>query len=276
MIGPSNIRRFSVEVDGGRVSGLRWGEGEPELVFLHGGGQNAHAWDRLLSMQTWSAVALDLPGHGQSSWFTRPRYLPIPLAERVAHASSALGLMPAAVVGMSLGGLAALELARIEGFSMTSLVVVDASPGNTPARSGSYLNLMGRDRFESLEDMAGYVAEALDVPETESLRDGLRRNARTTSDGTWTWLADTRELTGRSSRSDDLFAAMPDVWNAVEAVRCPALIVKASRSSVVSVDDLDRYGRNPAFSAHVLDCGHRIQAECPRELAALIQRTLAR
>ena len=33
--------------DGGTrtVSALRWGSGEPELVLVHGGAQNAHTWD---------------------------------------------------------------------------------------------------------------------------------------------------------------------------------------------------------------------------------------
>jgi pimeloyl-ACP methyl ester carboxylesterase len=33
--------------DGGSrtVSALRWGSGDPELVLVHGGAQNAHTWD---------------------------------------------------------------------------------------------------------------------------------------------------------------------------------------------------------------------------------------
>lgn len=183
-----------------------------------------------------------------------------------------MGLAPAAVVGISLGGLTSLELARRDDFAMTCLVVVDASPGNTPERSGPYLNLLGKDWFETFDDMVDYLADALEIPANESLRAGLKRNARRCTDGSWTWLADTRELSsGPHSRSEDLFASMPSVWEAVAAVSCPALIVKAAHSSVVSFDDLDRYRRNPVFSAHVLDCGHRVQTEVPDKLAELIR-----
>ena len=44
--GPPTVRRESVEVGPDRrLSALVWGDAEPELVFLHGGAQNAHTWD---------------------------------------------------------------------------------------------------------------------------------------------------------------------------------------------------------------------------------------
>ena len=44
--GPPAVRRVSVDIDQGRrVSALQWGTSSPELVLLHGGGQNAHTWD---------------------------------------------------------------------------------------------------------------------------------------------------------------------------------------------------------------------------------------
>src|SRR4051812_28099751 len=51
--GPPVVRRVSVELEPGRhLSGLVWGNGQPELVLIHGGAQNAHTWDTV-------AMALD-------------------------------------------------------------------------------------------------------------------------------------------------------------------------------------------------------------------------
>ena len=63
-----NVRRFFVSVDGLRqLSGLRWGDDDPELVLLHGGAQNAHTYDTVaLALADHSLIALDLPGHGHS------------------------------------------------------------------------------------------------------------------------------------------------------------------------------------------------------------------
>src|SRR4051812_37456394 len=66
---PPPVRRASVTVpSGGTVSALVWGDGPPELVLLHGGAQNAHTWDTTALALGRPLVALDLPGHGHSSW----------------------------------------------------------------------------------------------------------------------------------------------------------------------------------------------------------------
>ena len=53
--GPPTVRREFVAVDDDRrLSALVWGHAPPELVFLHGGAQNAHTWDTV-------ALALDRP-----------------------------------------------------------------------------------------------------------------------------------------------------------------------------------------------------------------------
>ena len=64
---PPVVRRVSVEVAPGRsLSALVWGDGEPELVLLHGGAQNAHTWDTVAMALDRPLVAVDLPGHGHS------------------------------------------------------------------------------------------------------------------------------------------------------------------------------------------------------------------
>src|ERR1700733_4684741 len=67
--GPPSVVRREVEVAPGQiVRALVWGQTPPELVFLHGGGQNAHTWDTVLLALGRPAAAIDLPGHGRSSW----------------------------------------------------------------------------------------------------------------------------------------------------------------------------------------------------------------
>ena len=56
------VQRFFVAVDGLRqLSGLRWGDGEPELALVHGGAQNAHTFDTVALALQRPLVALDLP-----------------------------------------------------------------------------------------------------------------------------------------------------------------------------------------------------------------------
>src|ERR1700730_6838532 len=65
--GPPVVRReFDDLQDGRRLSALVWGSSDPELVLLHGGGQNAHTWDTVAMALGRPLAAVDLPGHGRS------------------------------------------------------------------------------------------------------------------------------------------------------------------------------------------------------------------
>jgi pimeloyl-ACP methyl ester carboxylesterase len=65
---------------GGHVSGVFWGYGPPEVVFLHDIGESARAWDAVALAVGRPSVAIDLPGHGRSDWRRDGRYEPGKLA----------------------------------------------------------------------------------------------------------------------------------------------------------------------------------------------------
>ena len=46
------------------------------MIFLHGGGQNAHTWDTVIVGLGEPALAVDLPGHGHSGWREDGDYSP--------------------------------------------------------------------------------------------------------------------------------------------------------------------------------------------------------
>jgi pimeloyl-ACP methyl ester carboxylesterase len=103
----------------------RRGNGEP-LLLIHGTGSHWRAWEPVLDAlaEEREVIAVDLPGHGGSP--VAPAGTP-PTAEGFARLVSAflaeeLGIESAHVAGNSMGGWAALELAKL-GFacSVTAL-----------------------------------------------------------------------------------------------------------------------------------------------------------
>ena len=71
-------------IESGDVSALKWGTESPQVVFLHGGGQNAHTWDTVILGLGLPALAVDLPGHGRSAWREDGDYGPKLAAENGA------------------------------------------------------------------------------------------------------------------------------------------------------------------------------------------------
>ncbi len=122
------VEERNIDVGGLPARHLTAGEGPP-LVLLHALGESALDWRWVLPAlaRTHRVYALDLPGFGYSA---KPsvEYSPAFFARFVGTYLDALGLEHAAVVGNSLGGLAALRLALSEPSRVSALGLV-ASAG---------------------------------------------------------------------------------------------------------------------------------------------------
>ncbi|MEI7745670.1 MAG: alpha/beta hydrolase [Chloroflexota bacterium] len=86
----------------------------PAFVLVHGLASNARLWDGVaarLVARGWSAITVDLRGHGRSSKPDGPYDVPT-VADDLAVLIGALGLDRPVVAGQSWGGNVALELAN--------------------------------------------------------------------------------------------------------------------------------------------------------------------
>ena len=100
----------------------------PPLVLLHALGETSECWVPLLPELTkhYRVVAFDLRGHGASDW--PGTYSSELNRDDVITAVDALELGEFALVGHSLGGVAALLIAEQLGERVTRLVIEDAVP----------------------------------------------------------------------------------------------------------------------------------------------------
>lgn len=270
--------------DGRRaVSALRWGTAPPEVVFVHGGSQNAHTWDTVALALGRPALAVDLPGHGHSDWRSDGAYTPANLADDVAamiieHAPDAR-----LVVGMSLGGLTSMSLAVRHPDLVRHLVMVDITPGVNQQKAQAILDFVnGPQTFPSFGDLLSRTIEFNPTRSESSLRRGILHNAHQTPDGSWQWNYD------RTNRSDGDTSAMPErgvtpaadglnpLWDVFEEVSCPLTLVRGSLSPVVDDDDVsEARRRQPNIVVHLVDgAGHSVQGDRPIELTAILSALL--
>src|SRR5215469_17286692 len=100
--------------EGMRLHYLDWGTaGRPPIVFLHGGGLNAHTWDIVCLMlrRDYRCVALDQRGHGDSEWEPTADYSFESQIRDIEGFVERLGFEQSLLIGHSMGGFAAMGYA---------------------------------------------------------------------------------------------------------------------------------------------------------------------
>ena len=116
--------------DGLQLHVTRAGSGPP-VVLLHGFTGSSASWVTLgESLDRFSTIAIDLPGHGRSSAPSDPARYALPrFAGDLAAVLDALHVDRASVLGYSLGARAALHFALAHPARVSALILESASPG---------------------------------------------------------------------------------------------------------------------------------------------------
>ena len=268
--GPPAVRREFVDAgDGRRVSALVWGDADPEILFVHGGAQNAHTWDTVALALDRPLVAVDLPGHGHSDWRDDRRYWPAHNANDVATVMQALAPSVDLVVGMSLGGLTSIALAARHPELVPLLMLVDVTPGVDREKAAPIAAFVaGPERFESFDEILERTIAFNPTRTESSLRRGILHNAREQDDGSWTWRYDRWRL----GEGEDIPDFGP-LWDDVVKLTMPVMLVRGADSGVVGDEDVAEFRRHqPGLQVEVVDgSGHSVQGDRPLELARLIE-----
>jgi pimeloyl-ACP methyl ester carboxylesterase len=118
-----------------RLASRTLGEAGPRVVFVHGLFGQGKNWTTIGKglADTHRVTLLDLPNHGHSPWTDRVDYLD--MAELVATELEQFGEQ-VTLVGHSMGGKVAMQLALRRPELLRALVVVDIAPVEYPQSGG--------------------------------------------------------------------------------------------------------------------------------------------
>ena len=272
--GEPKVARVNVDVgEGQTISALRWGDGRPDLVLLHGGAQNAHTWDTVALALDRPLVALDLPGHGHSSHRDDHAYWPQQNAVAVETALRELAPDGFVLVGMSLGGLTSIAFTECAPDLVRELVLVDVTPGVNREKASAIAQFIdGPEYFESFDEILQRTIQFNPTRTESSLRRGILHNAIEADDGRWRWRYDLPRRGSGEGEEGRIIPGLDELWDAIERSPAPITLARGALSPVVDdadVEELQR--RRPDARVVVFDgAGHSIQGDKPIELAELL------
>ena len=272
-----SVSRIATQLKDGRtLSALKWGGSEPEVLFVHGSAQNAHTWDTVVLAMGISAIAIDMPGHGHSSWRKDGNYEPGVLAHDVVTAIETWAPQAKLIVGMSLGGLTTVALAGMRPDLATQIVVVDITPGVNSEKSKAITDFVnGPQSFASFEELLKRTIEHNPTRSESSLRRGILHNAKQLDDGSWQWRYD-RSTHPSKEDSAKRLDRISELWTVIENLESEMTLVRGGVSPVVDDADVaELRRRKPGVEVVVIDgAGHSVQGDKPVELAKVLTRIL--
>jgi pimeloyl-ACP methyl ester carboxylesterase len=242
------------------------GQGEP-VVFLHGLGSSREDWRAQVAALSarFRCVAMDLRGHGETGRRRGPVTM-AQLAEDAAALVRTLELGPVHVVGVSLGGRIAFQLAVDDPEIVRSLTIVNSGPEVVPRRPAEWAALYGRLFLTWCMGPAWLgrriAKRVFPRAEQEPLRRGLER--RLAANDRRAYLATTRAIVGWS------------VADRLGEITCPVLVVSGDRD-YTPVERKAAYAQRLPRSRLVVieDSGHATPIDQPRRFNERVAAFLA-
>jgi len=236
------------------------GAGTP-VVLVHGLGSFVGDWQPQIDAlaREFQVIAVDLRGHGGSGKPPGPYSVPL-FASDVAAVMQALRLGPAHVVGLSLGGAVAFQLAVDRPALVRSLTIINSGPAfvATSLRFAILLRLVVLNVF-GLKTLGNMIVKRLfPKPEQERLRRAFLDHYVLNDPAAYQ--ASTRALVGWT------------VADRLQEIRCPVLVISGDRDyTPVAAKEPYVAALPNARLVVVADAGHACTMERPDEVNRLVR-----
>jgi 3-oxoadipate enol-lactonase len=242
------------------------GEGQP-LLFIHGLGSSTRDWEFQVSefSKSHKVITFDLRGHGQSDKPAGPYSMAMFAADTVGLLK-ALGIDAPHVVGLSLGGGVAFQLAVDAPRRLKSLIIVNSTPELIVRTFKERMTVWQRIAIVKLlgmRKMGEVLSKRLFIkPEHDALRQIFV--TRWAENDQRAYLNAMRALVGWS------------VAARIGSISCPTLVIAADQDySPVSVKEAYTAKIPGAQLVTIPDSRHATPVEHPQEFNLLLQKFLA-
>jgi pimeloyl-ACP methyl ester carboxylesterase len=249
------------------TGGKAFDAGLPAVVMVHGAAFDHSVWQwqsRYLAHHGYSVLAVDLPAHGRGPG--APRTSIEAMADWIAALVDAAGLERVALVGHSMGSLVALDTALRHPARVSKLVLAGAA---VPMPVGEAFLAAALDDSPTALDMEATWGHARNALLAQSAVPGI------------SLMGASRQLNGRA-RSGVLHAdlaachAYQPSPGAVRALRVPTLVLAGKRDQMTPMKAGKALAAEiPESRFEILDAGHSMMSEAPRETLHALRRFLA-
>jgi 4,5:9,10-diseco-3-hydroxy-5,9,17-trioxoandrosta-1(10),2-diene-4-oate hydrolase len=252
----------------------------PALVLLHGSGPGVSGWSNFrgnlpVLCETFRTIVPDMPGFGLSPLPPLDRVYPRVAAEAVCELLDELGIERASVLGNSMGGYVAGELALAHPDRVDRLVLM--GPG------GFAVNLLGPESSEGARRLFDFMA----APSREAMEawvDTMVANKAVVDDALLDERTENAMRPGALENTRAIFGSLmahPEkepLWARAGPLSTPTLVTWGRDDRMLPFESgLFAFRRMPNVELHVFSgCGHWAQVERKAEFERVVTEFLTR
>ena len=263
-----------ISVNGLRLHYLEWGSSaKPPLLLLHGIGRDAHSFDHIAPSfaDEYHVVAVDLRGHGDSSWHPAGAYLVDDFVSDIERLVEQLRLADLVVLGNSTGGRVAQVYAGRHADRVRALIVEDVGPERPKDIAAGFARRVQEEAngWKSEAELLAHLKAQSSAVSDDLLRAHVRSATKRRDDGRLVWKRDPKLVNG---------FVPTELWADVRRISSPALYLLGGKSTIVSAETQAEIARTiPKVEIVVMPgIGHYPHLEAPAEYVRLVKDFLAR
>ena len=273
----------TIEVNKLNLQYREWGDPRTKhaLILLHGFGETSAVWaDSAAELsREYRVIALDQRGHGGSQRASDHNYSRTSQVEDLETFIEALAPRTVTLIGHGMGGANALCYAAEHPDVVSALVVIEAAPEVLRTGIETMRRLFAAaDAFSTLDDAVQVFQEFYPYATQEQLTRRVRASVAVTEEGSYAWDFDPifRDATARPPEPDPGQRRMVNLWDCVERVQCPVMIVRGSETDMLTPEAVQRLHRRiPGSRVSLIEeAGHSVPSDQPAALGQHIREFL--
>ncbi|MEX2228578.1 MAG: alpha/beta hydrolase [Dehalococcoidia bacterium] len=251
------------------------------IVMLHGYAETSEAWAEctLDLAREFRVIALDLRGYGRSDRATDLDYTRATQVEDLEAIIDGLGLRSVTLVGHAMGGANAICYAAEHPDVVTALVLIETAPEVLRSGIETLRRMLGSgDAFETLEDAVEAFRPYFPYATTDQIERRALAALRQNDEGEYAWDFDPiyRDPTARPPEPDPGQRRLSDLWDCVDRVQCPTMIVRGAETDMLTPEAIQRLHRRiPGSRVSLIeDAGHWVPTDQPAALSLNVREFL--
>ena len=283
MASANRSRDEMVAANGLQLSYLDWGDVRTRdaVIMLHGFAETKLVWQAVAPelSREYRVVAYDQRGHGRSERAADNDYSRASQVEDLGGLITGLGLRTVVLVGHGMGGANAICYAAEHPDTVTAMVIVETAPEVLRTGMETLRRVVtGSEQFATLEEAVDAYREHYPYATGEQLERRVQSTITVADDGSYVWNFDRafRDPRMRPPDPDPGQRRLNDLWDCVDRVQCPVMIVRGAESDMLSPEAVQRLQRRIVGSRVSLieEAGHAVPTDQPADLALNIREFL--